>query len=241
MKGVILAAGRGSRLSVHHDQEPKVLLPVAGQAIIEHTIDAFADVGVTELAIVIGYRGAAVRKGIGAGARRGLQIQYILNQDYAKGNARSLLSAKSFTRGEPFLLAMADHMASAELLERMIDVSEPGNLLGVDYRISDRHVEEATRVLVDRFGVISHIGKELQRWNGVDTGVFRLDSDIFDALKYLMAEQHPEYQLSQAITLMIEEGKPLLACDVSGCFWHDVDTLEDYTLCDKPSLYEPKG
>ncbi len=230
MKGVILAAGKGSRLSVHHDQESKVLLPVAGQAIIEHTIDAFVDVGVTELAVVIGHQGAAVRKSVGDGTNTGIRIQYIHNQDYMLGNARSLLSAKSFTKGEPFLLAMADHMASADLLERMVAFSEPGSLLGVDFRITDRHVEEATRVLVDDDGVVSQIGKELHRWNGVDTGVFRLDSNIFEALEHIMAEEHYEYQLSQAIRRMIDNGNPLLACDVSGCFWHDVDTLEDLDL-----------
>ena len=64
----------------------------------------------------------------------------------------------------------------------------------------------------------------------VDTGVFRLGSDIFEALEDLVTEEHDEYQLSQAITRMIDNGKPLLACDVSGCFWHDVDTLEDLNL-----------
>ena len=230
MRGVILAAGRGSRLSVHDDQEPKVLLPVAGQAIIEHTIDAFVDVGVTELAIVVGYQGAAVKESIGDGTKRGVHIQYLSNQDYMLGNARSLLSAKSFAGGKPFLLAMADHMVSADLLERMIEFSEPGNLLGVDFRISGRHVEEATRVQVDDVGVVTQIGKRLRRWNGVDTGVFRLESDIFEALEHLMTEEHNEYQLSQAITRMIDDGKPLLARDVSGCFWHDVDTLADLDL-----------
>ena len=230
MKGVILAAGRGSRLSVHDDQEPKVLLPVAGQAIIEHTIDAFIDVGVTELAIVIGHQGAAVRESVGDGADRGVQIQYVHNQDYTMGNARSLLSAKSFAGGEPFLLAMADHMVSADLLERMIGFPETGSLLGVDFRISGRHVEEATRVQVDHVGVVTDIGKELRRWNGVDTGVFRLDSGIFEALEHLMTEEHNEYQLSQAVTRMIDDGNPLLGRDVSGCFWHDVDTLEDLNL-----------
>ena len=227
MKGVILAAGSGSRLSGHDPRRPKVLIPVAGQAIIEHTLQAFAQMNITDLAIVVGHQRHVMERWIGDGSRQGLRIQYINSPDYRLGNALSLHAAASFANDGPFLLSMADHMVSADLLARVLDVEGPDSVLAVDFGFSPRHLEEGTRTLVDEDGLITQIGKDLRRWNGTDAGVFRLDSAIFDALAYIIGQEGNEYQLSQAITRMIQSGHPLRAADVSGCFWHDVDTPED--------------
>ena len=121
MLSVILAAGCGSRLSSHDGQLPKLLLPVAGQAIIDHTLEAFSRVGVTEVAIVVGHEARTLREWVGDGARHGMRIQYVFNPDYRMGNALSVYAARSFTDNQPFILSMADHMISTELLRTLLE------------------------------------------------------------------------------------------------------------------------
>ena len=226
MLSVILAAGCGSRLSSHNGQLPKLLLPVAGQAIIDHTLEAFSRVGVTEVAIVVGHEARTLREWVGDGARHGMRIQYVFNPDYRMGNALSVYAARSFTENEPFILSMADHMISTDLLESMLEDRTAANILAVDFAPSPRDVDEGTRVLVGEDGMVSRIGKGLTPWDGIDAGVFRLTPAIFEAID-VMQTRETEYQLSQAIRQMIKLGNPLQALDVSGCYWQDIDTLED--------------
>ena len=84
--------------------------------------------------------------------------------------------------------------------------------------------------MVGQDGLVIQIGKDLRRWNGIDAGVVWLAPTIFEALADVIGEKRSEYQLSQAITRMIQLGYPLQARDVSGCFWQDVDTWEDLML-----------
>ena len=233
MKGVILAAGSGRRLSFHNGWRPKLLLPVAGRAIIDYTLEAFCRVGITDLTIVIGYRGDVLKGWVGDGSQKGLRIQYVYNPDYQLGNALSLYAARSLMENEPFLLSMADHMISPTLLARLLGIQESANALAVDFTSSSSQIEEATRVLVSDDGLVTHIGKELLPWNGIDAGAFRLTPVIFEAISDILGEKRAEYELSRAITRMIDRGHPLLACDISGCFWQDIDTREDLNLVRK--------
>ena len=227
MKGIILAAGSGARLSRYHVALPKVLIPVAGRPIIGYTLDAFHQAGVKDVAIVIGYRGDVLKDWIGDGSQYGLNVEYIFNKDYPLGNATSVYAARSFAKGEPFLLSMADHMISSDLVGRLVSFQGSVNALAVDYTRSTRHIEEGTRVLVTDDGLIAMIGKDLLRWNGIDAGAFRLTSDIFDAIGDELTKSRAQHELSQAVTRMIHLGNPLLACDITGSFWHDIDTWED--------------
>ena len=85
-------------------------------------------------------------------------------------------------------------------------------------------------MMVDGTGLITQIGKEITRWNGVDAGVFQLTPAIFAALEGCIGEERDEYQLSQAITRMIEGEDHVWACDISNCFWHDIDTWDDLNV-----------
>jgi len=227
MKGVILAAGSGARLSRYHAALPKLLLPVAGRPIIGYTLDAFHQAGVKDVAIVIGYRGNVLKDWIGDGSQYGLNVEYVFNKDYMLGNATSVFVARSFVKDEPFLLSMAVHMICSGLLGRLVNIQGSVNALAVDYACTSRHMEEGTRVLVTDDGLITRIGKDLLQWNGIDAGAFRLTSDIFNAIDDEFTKKRTQYELSQAVTSMIHLETPLLACDISGCFWHDMDTWED--------------
>lgn len=233
MRGVILAAGCGTRLSAYNGHGSKVLLPVAGRPIIDYTLEAFRQVDVTDLVIVIGYKGDAVRECVGDGSDRGLHIQYVFNPYYEQGNALSLYAARPLMNGDPFLLSMADHVISPGLLARMLEIREPVNALAVDFTTSARHMEESTRVMVDEEGLIANIGKEIIRWNGVDAGVFQLTPAVFEVMEELISEKGSEHLLSQAITRMIEREHLVWACDISSCFWHDIDTWDDLQVVRK--------
>lgn len=229
MKAVILAAGHGLRL-VGNTVPHKALLLVRGRPVIDYTIDAFIRGGVTDIAIIVGHHGDALRDAVGDGSRYGVQIRYVFNPDHERGNALSVSVARTFVENSPFLLAMADHMVSTEIVQSLLDAEYEGGVLGVDFAPSLRHIEEGTRVRVDDQGFVSSIGKGLPEWDGIDSGVFRFTRDIFNAIDDLITQGDERNELSQAITQMIGSGHPLRAQDISGCFWHDVDTWDDLTF-----------
>ena len=230
MKAIILAAGVGSRLFAPDKQGSKVLLPVGGGAVIDYTLNAFALCDLTDLAIVVGYDGAGVKRWVGDGSRFGLRVEYIHNPEYLLGNAVSLYAARFFVKDETFILSMADHMVSPELIRRIVDFPESSNVLGVDFDPSPLEAEEGTRVKVES-GVVKNIGKGLNDWNGIDTGVFRLNPAVFGALEHITStNKRHEYQLSEAIQRMVDSDHTLFTCDVSGVFWQDIDTRDDLDL-----------
>lgn len=60
MKGVIIAAGTGTRLKDLTRDLPKPLINVTGKPLIEYTIEAFIEAGFKKLGIVIGHRGRLI-------------------------------------------------------------------------------------------------------------------------------------------------------------------------------------
>lgn len=233
MKAVILAAGHGSRFSQYGIRH-KALLPVKGQTVIDYTLDGVQQAGITDICIVIGHEGQALQDVLGDGSTRGVNITYVMNIEHHRGNAVSVLAAKETVGTDPFILSMADHMPSADIIMGLVDgVKENGwnlNALAVDFNPDDRDVEEGTRVSVDDDGHILAIGKNLQRWNGIDCGVFRFTPAIFEAIEAKLVEDNSHDELSQAVTRMILSGNDLHAHDVKGAFWFDVDTWEDLKL-----------
>jgi choline kinase len=230
VKGVILAAGDGTRLLPYTYRCPKVLLKVGGQSIIDFTLSAFAEMGVTDVAVVVGYLADMVKDWVGEGSRLGLRIQYFFNPDYECGNGVSLYAARSFAGDERFVLSMADHMVSPSFLRQFLEAKELTDALAVDFAPSTRQVEEATKVLVNREGLVTQIGKDIPRWNGIDAGVFLLGPVIFDTIAELLMKDEAQCELSQAVAQLIARGYPLQARDISGCFWQDVDSPEDLEL-----------
>ena len=74
MKGVILAAGKGTRMKDLTREMPKPLLEVAGRPVLEHILTGLRDAGVSEVCIIVGYRGDAIRSHFGVGSGLGMRL-----------------------------------------------------------------------------------------------------------------------------------------------------------------------
>ena len=229
-KGIILAAGDGDRLGSLTTILPKVLLPVNGkEQLIRYPIEALAAAGVSDIAIVVGYLADNVIEALGNGDDFGVKLQY--NSDYLGGNAISIYKAREWVQEEPVILCMGDHVIDGEIVKRLLDRQVFHETLCVDYAPASHHeLAEATKVIVDSAGCIKDIGKDLVYWDALDTGVFLLTEKFFQALHELVQRCGTDVEISSVIRFLVSRGHHFDTCDVSGCFWADIDTEEDLDL-----------
>ncbi len=228
-KGIILAAGDGDRLGSLTAIRPKVLLPVNGkEQLIRYPIEALAAAGVSDIAIVVGYLGDSVIEALGNGDDFGVRLQYVYNSDYLGGNAISVYKAREWAQGEPVVLCMGDHLIDGKITKRLLDKPAFNETLCIDCTPASHHdLAEATKVTVDSAGRIENIGKDLAYWDALDTGVFLLTENFFQALDELRQRHGTEVTISDVTRFLVDQGHPFNTCDVSGCLWADIDTKED--------------
>ena len=231
MRGVILAAGDGGRLRSLTMGTPKVLLEIGGVPLIQYSIDALRIAGIHDIGIVVGYQSDRV---LDALTETHPYLTFIYNEDYEGGNAISIYSARTFVANDPFVVCMGDHPIGPEIIESLLSCRQEGCVLCVDLHAwHPSQISDATRVQVSPDGTISRIGKGLGVWNAIDTGVFRMTEEVFPAMERLIEGLGAEVTITDVVRSMAANGRPFSTCDVSGYFWADVDTPEDYRSTDR--------
>ena len=116
MKALILAAGRGRRQK--NNFHPKPLISLLGLSLIERVILTAKKSSINEFQIVIGYNGESIRTYLGNGSKYGVEIIYIFNDEWKRGNGISVLKAKNYIQ-EPFIILMADHIFDESILSQL--------------------------------------------------------------------------------------------------------------------------
>jgi len=226
MKAVVLAAGRGQRLSETGPSLPKPLVPLAGKPLVGHTLDALAEAGVERALVVTGHGERAVRQGAQEWAR--LPLRFAANPRFHQGASYSLAAARDFCGDEPFLLVMCDHAFSPQLLQALLDSADAAPL-GDTCRVAadrsprtDAYADEATKLATDGSGLVTAIGKSLPRWDALDAGAFVCSPAVWHAVE--AAPQ--DCGLSDIFAVLVRDRR-LGTVDVSGHFWYDIDTADD--------------
>ncbi len=223
MKAVIVAAGRGSRLMNEH---PKTLLPIDESTILEHILRNLTKAGADEFVIVVGYQAQMIDAYLHENDNFGLKITTVFNQDWQRGNGLSVYAARQAVNGESFVLSMSDHIVSPCALKRVIESEQQANLLLVDpdvKRVFD--IDDATKVFFDDKRII-RIGKELNDYNGIDCGIFRLKPDFFDGIEAQLKKG--EESISAAVRELIRLQDMEAVFMNSDEWWIDIDTPEAY-------------
>jgi 1L-myo-inositol 1-phosphate cytidylyltransferase len=219
-RAIILAAGFGERL-VRGKAYPKPLQLVRGVPLIVRVLRNLEQAGVSDVGIVVGHLGEVLIDAI-EDLPFDLSLHFFWNRHYDKPNGTSLLAAKDFVDGPTFLL-MSDHLWSPDLIERVRSYPLQHNeaVLGVDFKIDDCcDLDDATKVSLhgDR---IAAIGKQLEDYDALDTGVFRITPAVIHALERVDGAQG--CSLSQGMAELAATGR-MRAVDVGEAAWVDVDT-----------------
>lgn len=222
---VILAAGNGDRfrLSPHHS---KLLHPVLGQPLILRTLESAAAAGISAVAVVLGYEADRVRAVIERHPVPGVTVRFAYNPDWHRENGVSTLAARDLVGARRFALLMGDHLFDPAVLERLRTVrAAPGDsLLAIDRHVTDPVViAEATRVRLEGDRIVA-IGKQLEPWDAIDTGLFVFTPDIFETLEEAVAKGNTT--LSGGVQRLASRGR-MRGIEIGGAAWCDVDTVED--------------
>lgn len=222
-RAVVLAAGTGSRLGEGGDPTPKPLRAVAGVPLLVRVLRTLESAGIREAVVIIGHQGEAVRRALVAEPSLGLELSFVNNERFLAKNGVSLLAAADFVDRE-CLLTMSDHLYSPELVRRLLAAELPSGAcaLGVDYDVERCFdIDDATKVGVAS-GKIADIGKELQVYDAIDTGVFRIGPALIEELARL-DDQQGDCSLSDGVRALANRGA-FHAVDVGDVRWIDVDT-----------------
>ncbi len=216
MQAIVLAAGKGKRLRPITEWVPKPLLPINGRPILETLLTNLRRSGITEAIIVYGHLGDRLRQFLGDGSRYGLRLIY-REQRERLGTAHAVMQAADvMARDEEIMVLAGDTAFSFDHIDGLIRFHRAS---GADVSLSLKRLPverlaATSSVAVDEAGRITRIVEK----PAPDTA----PSDIACAplhiyppvLRDYVANVQPsargEYELTDAIAMMIEDGYRVL-------------------------------
>jgi choline kinase len=235
-QALILAAGNGDRFK-NTTGKSKLLQIVLGQPLIVRTLETAWEAGITAFEIVIGYQADAVRRVVEEHAPAGAALHFTYNPQWHLENGVSAMAARARLT-QRFALLMGDHLFDPSVLARAMAarVNDGESLLAIDSRQAEPAIAaEATKVRLDG-GYIVAIGKDLERFDALDTGLFVCDPNLFDALE--TAGATGDTTLSAGIRLLAAR-RLMRGFDIGDARWYDIDTPADLESAEALLAPEP--
>ena len=237
MQAVVLAAGQGTRLQPLTDDKPKGLVEVAGEPILTHCFDQLLELGADELVVVVGYMKEKIIDHYGD-EYDGVPITYTHQRDQ-DGLAHALLTAEEHVEDD-FMLILGDNVFEANLEDVVRRQRE--NRTDATFLVEEVPYEEASRYGVcdtNDYGEITEVVEKPDDppTNLVMTGFYTFSPAIFHACHLVQPSDRGEYELSDAVDLLIQSGRTIDAIGLDG--WRiDVGYPEDRDEAEKRLAYD---
>ncbi|SDM91814.1 glucose-1-phosphate thymidylyltransferase [Halogranum gelatinilyticum] len=226
MKAVVLAAGEGTRLRPLTEDKPKGMVEVDGKPILTHCFDQLAELGANEFVVVVGYRKQDIISHYGD-EYRGIPITYA-HQREQSGLAHALLTVEEHI-DDDFMLILGDNIFDANLDDVVKRQKE--DRADAAFLVEEVPYEEASRYGVcdtNDYGEITDVVEKPEDppSNLVMTGFYTFSPAIFHACHLVQPSNRGEYEISEAIDLLIRSGRTIDAIRMNG--WRvDVGYPED--------------
>ncbi|PSQ46345.1 UTP--glucose-1-phosphate uridylyltransferase [Halobacteriales archaeon SW_6_65_15] len=226
MKAVVLAAGKGTRLRPLTDDKPKGMVEVDGKPILTHCFEQLAELGADEFVVVVGYRKQDIVDHYGD-EFDGIPVTYA-HQREQQGLAHALLTVEEYI-DDDFMLILGDNIFDANLGDVVNRQQE--DRADAAFLTEEVPYEEAGRYGVcdtNDYGEITDVVEKPEEppSNLVMTGFYTFTPAIFHACHLVQPSNRGEYEISEAIDLLIQSGRTIDAIRMDG--WRvDIGYPED--------------
>lgn len=226
MKAILLAAGRGTRISKFIKEVPKSTLPVKnGRALIRNTVETMIEKGIEPI-VCVGFKYDHIYK-----ALEGLPVKYYYNPFFTVTNSIASLWFARDEIDDDLIIMNADVFFSDEILDNLLAnkndavlVSDKSRTKEGDYFFKlnneDRVISYGKDILLeDRSCEYVGMAKISKRF--IDKFKNRLES-LIDKQEYTAWWENVLYSFTDENTNLIS------TMDVKGKFWAEIDFLDDY-------------
>jgi choline kinase len=237
MRAIILAAGRGARLSQSQGSHlPKCLLKFGQQSLLERHLRLLQAAGVQEVVLGLGFEHALVEAELAQLAARGLpRAEVFRNERFTLGSVLTVhVVAEAMRRGGDVLLMDADVLYDERIMQALTEGAAPSNRILIDREFEAG--DEPVKVCVQD-GIPIELRKQVAAGLRYDTigesvGFFRFDERAARRLAELVADyvatgrEHLPHEETLR-DLILERSQLFRIMDVTGAPWIEIDFPAD--------------
>ncbi|MFF6788541.1 sugar phosphate nucleotidyltransferase [Streptomyces filamentosus] len=234
MIGLVLAAGAGRRLRPYTDTLPKALVPVDGDTtILDLTLKNFAEIGLTEVAIVVGYRKEAVyARKEALEAKYGLRITLVDNDKAEEwNNAYSLWCAREVLK-RGVILANGDTVHPVSVEKTLLAARGKGQKIILALDTVKQLADEEMKVVTAEGKGVQKITKLMDpaEATGEYIGVTLIEAEaaeeLADALKTTF-ERDPDLYYEDGYQELVNRGFTVDVEPIGEVSWVEIDNHDD--------------
>ena len=226
MKAVVIAAGEGTRLRPLTEDKPKGMVEIDGKPILTHCFETLIEQGADELLVVVGYKKERI-VGFYGDEFAGVPITYT-HQREPLGLAHALLTAEEHIT-EDFMVMLGDNVFRANLGD--VVARQRTDRADAAFLVEEVPIEEAGRYGVCDTNDDGEITDVIEKpddppTNLALTGFYTFTPAIFHACHLVQPSGRGEYEITDAINLLLQSGRTIDAIEMDG--WRiDVGYPED--------------
>jgi glucose-1-phosphate thymidylyltransferase len=225
MKGLILAAGRGTRLRPLTYTRPKPLLNVANRPILAYAIHNLREAGISEIGIVVSEENRE-EIGLAVEGTAGVNISLIL-QEQPKGLAHAIMVSQPWLGESDFCVYLGDNLFEHGVIAyRQAFTSEKPAALVALVQVPDPR--QFGVAVLDTDGRIERLLEKPAEppSNLAVAGVYCFTSAIHAIIATLEPSTRGEYELTDAISGLLATGQVVRGLEVVG-WWKDTGRPSD--------------
>ena len=225
MKGIILAAGKGTRLYPASSSTSKILLPIYDKPAIYYPLSVLINVGIKDIMIITSKNDrASFKKLLGDGSQFGVSFRFAV-QKVQRGIADALIIAEKFIKDDSVMLALGDNIfAGAEMQDLLAEAVGSGGATvfctPVD-RPQDFGVAE-----MDGEGKVVSLEEKPQepKSNLAVTGLYYYDSNAAAIAKEVQPSKRGELEITDVNRIYMERGQLHAVQMPDSIYWADTGT-----------------
>jgi bifunctional UDP-N-acetylglucosamine pyrophosphorylase/glucosamine-1-phosphate N-acetyltransferase len=223
MKAAVLAAGEGTRLLPITATRPKHLIKVGGKPLLEHCLNALKAAGIKEVVIVVYYMADMIRTYFDDGKKLGMKIEYV-EQEAVLGTGNAVTVVESLMQ-EDFMVVNGDVLFDADVVKKVNDThtkERPAATMAVvpvdnpeNYGVVELENEHVKRI-------IEKPSHEQAPTNLANAGIYVFSMEIFAKLKQTTQSSRGELEIPDALSLLINETRPVTAVKIDAKQWLEI-------------------